>query len=240
MQLYMQSLDSALALIVFLFILAPVQGDLVSCDDCCKGYEHVSITSFDSNVTGAGPLSWSMNGPYTLDVGHDKKTDQHWRDFFLNTPPSLNLTNTTDYSGCALFFYNATAALQADANHQDKVGFSCDSVMASQCQQDLNQQALDDLALLLDPNNGQDLTPAEESNTCRTLASRFADREVPQSCSFYVQQATWGYATGQGTQNNLTHALCSELSCIRYRRFSRHRRKRRRSVGSQYLSRHKQ
>lgn len=177
-----------------------VQADLVQCEDCCKGgsYEHLTITSFDSNVTSDGPLSWTMGGPYSWDYSNDKSKDQLWRDFYLNTPPNLNLTETSDYSGCALFFYNATAALQTDTGFDDYASFSCDTVMASQCQQDLNQQALDDLALVLSPNNGLDLDTAGKADICGTLANRFADRKIPQSCSFYVQQPTWGYTTGQG------------------------------------------
>lgn len=192
---------TAFALLSLLATLQHTQADLFECEDCCKSgsYEHLTIASFDSNVTSDGPLSWTMGGPYLWGHSKDKSTEQYWRDFYLNTPPNLNLSETTGYSGCALFFYNATAILQTRPGFDDYASFSCDDVMASRCQQDLNQQALDDLALVLNPDNGLNLDTLEKTDICGTLASRLADREIPQSCNFHVQQPTWGEATGHGT-----------------------------------------
>jgi len=200
MRSHTRTRNAALVFVTLVTVFQYVQADLVECEDCCKSgsYEHLTIASFDSNVTSDGPLSWTMGGPYLWHYSNDKSKVQSWRDFYLNTPPNLNLSETSDYSGCALFFYNATAALQTDTGFDDYASFSCDTFMASQCQQDLNQQAMDDLALILSPNNGLDLGAAEKSDICGTLAGRFSDREVPQSCGFHVQQPIWGYTTGQG------------------------------------------
>lgn len=200
MHLRNSQIGIALTAILQVLSFTQVQAELIECTDCCKsdGISTITSTTFQSNVTSDGPLTWSMTSS-TLENPNDRHLKQYWRDFYLNTPPSLNLSDITSFSGCSLQFYNATAALQIDSGFSDYPSFSCDTLMSTQCQEDFKRQVSDDLALLSTPDNELDLSFAESLNVCGTLASRSASRRVPESCSFAGIQPTWGYTTGRGT-----------------------------------------
>lgn len=177
--------------------------DLLDCVDCCTSDEHIGVATFTSNVTSEGPLAWSVASSTEQDPGNSTLTQYH-RDFWLNTPPSLNLSNVTDFSGCGVFFYDITPALQIDQNFTSYSDYSCDTVMSSQCQQDIVQQAADELDVFLSQNENIDTTNLDYT-LCRSLGTRFTlNLTIPANCAFSTKDKKWGNTQGSGTRNLLT------------------------------------
>lgn len=185
------SVPFCLAVAVFLASLAQhfARAELTECIDCCASDQQVGFTSFDSNITSQGSLSWSITSTTDKDQLEDHAT-RYWRGFYLSTPPSLNLSDVTNFSGCGVYFYNVTAALQVPEDFDDYNNYSCDTVMSSACQRDLLQQASDEVQVLLDPETYPD--------HCGSIATRLAESPIPESCTLARQQPTWGFATGSG------------------------------------------
>ncbi len=151
------------------------RAELVECTDCCESDQQVAFTSFNSNITDQGPLTWSVTSNSDKDP-LNKSITRYWRGFYLSSPPSLNLSDVTDFSGCGIYLYNITAALQIDESFSDYPSFSCTTVMSSECQRDLLQQASDEI-----------ISMAPETNldfTCESFAANIAEQRIPESCAF--------------------------------------------------------
>lgn len=178
--------------IVLLAALAPlIQAELVAYDSQCKDDTNPAFTTFNSNISNDGPLMWTVDVFADKDAS-DSKMGRYWRNFHLSTPTNLNLSDVTGFSGCGIYFYNVTAALQVAQNFDNYNEFSCNTVMNSQCQNDLRQQALDDFDYL------SSLKPINNTYyfDCAYLGSRFTQREIPTSCNLGSQQLTWGQTRG--------------------------------------------
>ena len=157
-------------------------------------HEQAAFTTFNSNITTDGPLMWTLksHSDKALQKWEKSKLKRYWREFTISTPSTLDVGAVTDFAGCGIVFYNVTAALQVADGFNDYPNFSCDTVMNSQCQVDMIQQALNDLDLL---SNSSGSDPSSRLS-CESLGERFKERAVPQSCNLSTQQPTWGYTVG--------------------------------------------
>lgn len=181
-------------LVVILFISSS-RAAMVPYNYTCKpfkdnAYSHElhAYTTFDSSISRDGPLMWTV-GSWKRNKARDPGMEEWGRDFYLSTPPSLNLTAQTDFLGLSLILFNATSSFQVPENFTDYDSFSCKSVMSQQCQTDIVGQASEALNSSLKAYN-QSLMNSTFSDS--TFADNFAKQNVPQSCGLGQQQATWG------------------------------------------------
>lgn len=188
-----------------------VQAQLTACDDCCESDQQIGMSAFDSNITSDGPLIWSVGSTVERDNAYTESMNRYMRSFYLSTPPSLNVSDVTNFSGCGIYFYNVTAALQVGEDFTEYASFSCDTVLSSACQKDLMQQASDEVQLLVDPETYLDYT-------CGSIATRLSQSSVPESCILTGQQPTWGFTTGSGMltsqlpTNTYTNDLVTDIA----------------------------
>lgn len=131
--------------------------------------------------------------PLTWTIGIQQKSGQPDsqvsldRDFFLGTPPALQLSASTSFIGCALFFDGVEAKLAfRPSNEEDprtQVG-TCSDVLTSNCVTDLVSSARAQLPSLVGATSGN------ESATCAALGAAVADH-APSSCTI-AQKGAWG------------------------------------------------
>ncbi len=164
MRSYILSIDFAASLFVLISTVRPGLSETVGCDGpnieclskqavtdsevCGFNEDGTGVVSFDSNITTEGPLArtvGALNAP-------DSKAHPSpmGRAFYLGTPPSLNLSEATDFGACTAFLCNLTSALQLPTGISDFNDFSYDSVMEPQCAQDVIVQAHNELLRLLE------------------------------------------------------------------------------------------
>ncbi|KIX05664.1 uncharacterized protein Z518_03636 [Rhinocladiella mackenziei CBS 650.93] len=94
----------------------------------------VGVASFSSNNnTSGGPLTWMLTISDETPVGNEYSE----RSFWLGTPPSLNVSDISDFGGCSMFMRNLTGALQLPPGFSDYGNFGCGTVMGGSCVQDL-------------------------------------------------------------------------------------------------------
>lgn len=152
---------------------------------CIPYQDGIGITSFNSNITHDGPLTWTI-GVSTQDVEHGK--DRFWKNFLLGTPPTIDITETTDFAACTFLFSNITTALQVPPQFNDFAHFSCDTVLGGGCARDLVQQAADKLQAQLGNSSTTEMTPGQKCAAVRdTLQGR-----LPDSCKLPSGVSSWG------------------------------------------------
>jgi hypothetical protein len=154
----------------------------------------IGVVSFDSNITSDGPLTWTVAAADGKGNGAYPKYSA--RSFFLGTPSSLNLRDTTDFGACSTVFWNFTANLQLPAGFTDFANFGCHSVMGDQCAQDVAAQARSELARLL---NDSTHDPVQRF-PCETIQDRMSAAGPPESCREAFQGCR--YLFGESTSKS--------------------------------------
>ena len=109
-------------------------------------------------------------------------------DLTLSTPPALNLSEAKDFAGCSFVFFNATSFFQTPSSfgYNDFSNFSCDTVMTSQRQADVQQQVFDELEETLN------LGKYDLVDSCYIVETLLKVRQVPSSCQMSSKELTWG------------------------------------------------
>lgn len=175
-------------------LLSVANAELVECSDCCKSEDDIGVTSFNSNITLDGPLTWSVSSAVKDD--QEKKFKRYQRNFYLSTPPGLDLESTS-YAGCGIFFYNVTAQFQLGDNFTDYNDYTCNTFMSQQCQQDIVQQARANINITLAPEENVLTTHDNVLGLCSSFAASFQNGSIPQSCAFSERQTKWEFTIGQ-------------------------------------------
>lgn len=160
--------------------------------DCPLAEDGVGTTTFQSNVTTDGPLSWSVVG------NTDRFTTQRasqgakriMKSFYLGTPSTL-LVQNADFRGCSLVFFNISAALQTVPGYVDFPNFGCDTVLGSQCATDLLEQARQEL-------NSKLSASSLEYSVCDTIGEILTET-LPDSCRLPFGRTSWGPINVAGT-----------------------------------------
>ncbi|KAF1357552.1 hypothetical protein EJ07DRAFT_157552 [Lizonia empirigonia] len=129
-----------------------------------------------TNVTtllDSQPLTW------TLGLQELKAAQPTFdRNFYLGTPPSVNLNDTTS---CALFFEGVSSNLTTSAGNQLNK-FICSDALPAACISDLLTQAQSSFDNL-------DKTPSSSSSICTQLRDTLLTKPPP-TCN--MPQGTWG------------------------------------------------
>jgi hypothetical protein len=118
------------------------------------------------------------------------------KEFYLGTPPSLNLATTDDFAGCALFFEGIARSLPL--NGVTEYGsVTCSQTLQDACVNDLLAQAKKQVQTLRTSASGG------TGAVCSALQSTL-EANPPQSC-LSIATVTWGSVVAKG---KLLYMLC--------------------------------
>ena len=173
---------------------------LVGCDavDCPPDLQNPSVSSCDlggvnyyslgiANFTSAlspSPFTWTLGASQT-DAPANSSGELWTRGFYLGAPPTVNMSDLTTTTGCALFFEGVSSSLQFPAANLDTSIGTCSDALNSACVEDLLAQATSTLLEL----------SKSSSNICEALKDSLQNN-APKSCSA-VQQGNWGGMTAK-------------------------------------------
>lgn len=183
-------LTSLATLLFALNVVRPATAQVVGCNgegiDCstddkdAKGIcqprltkDGIGIVSFDSNITSDGPLTWTLTTSEQKTAG-EEYTD---RSIWLGTPPSLNVSDISDFGGCSVSMGNITSSLQLPPGFNDYENFGCGNVMGEGCVQDLVSRVNQELAIIV--QNG---TLDGHTSPCTLIVDRLQGVQLPNSC----------------------------------------------------------
>jgi hypothetical protein len=196
--------------LLFSFLGSAVTAQLLGCDAVkCPVDEYRTAQCEIGNATlkaigivnvttslDASPFTWTL-GLQELKTNGTKPIFD--RNFYLGTPPSLKLSDTT---GCALFFEGVSANLTVP--YEDQLDrFTCSDTMAESCVADLIAQAQSTFEKLEDVSS--------EADVCSRLRDSIT-REPPSSCNGV--KGSWGTVIARSKQVHSCIAL-TRLTCSR-------------------------
>jgi hypothetical protein len=183
-----------------LLLISPATAQLVGCDvlSCDGGASNpctlgnatnafIGTTNFTSQlISPKAPLTWTVGSsastpPSSSNSGEDQTFTKN---FYLGTPPSVNLGSESDVQGCALFFEGIARSLQLNGSAEFG-SLTCPDALGQQCVDDLVAQASQQLK-----------STADSSDVCVSL-QKALEQSPPASCS--VATVTWGNVVAKGT-----------------------------------------
>lgn len=148
-----------------------------------RTYGLIGLKSFSTDISSEN-LTWTVGTHVYDNVGDDEvEGDQRARiiekDYYLGTPPSLNLSSgDLPYRGCAVFLYGN--AMNSPARNESS---ECADVVGATCVASLLKDAT---ALLSMGRNGSESTKDACMRVQRGLNETFAD-----GCSNVAGQDSW-------------------------------------------------
>ncbi|KAM0134844.1 hypothetical protein ACHAO1_005451 [Botrytis cinerea] len=179
----------------------------------------IGITSFNTSVNSS-PFTWTLgiqesdetaesSVPTThlknrqtssYPVGPVKPTATYSinitlsRDFYLGTPPTINLTSESNTHACALFF----DGIASDLTFGTSATGTCNDALTASCVDDLLAQSQSQMAKLLSgTSNAQN-----ETNICSALQSAIKS-QAPTSC-IAAKSGSWGDIFAQGLSSPIS------------------------------------
>ena len=198
----------SIGLITFVFVLLstiqPSSSQIVGCDGlhiecpskqsatdggiCGYNEDGIGVVSFDSNNTTEGPLTWTVRAVDAPNGGpHASRTG---RAFYLGTPPSLNLSEVTDFGACTAFLWNLTSTLQLPPGFSDFNDFGCNTIMDPQCARDVVSSARNELLRLLEDAS---YDADRDGSPCTMVTQRIRVLPPPESCGGLINPDRYAY-----------------------------------------------
>ncbi|OQU98960.1 hypothetical protein CLAIMM_04669 [Cladophialophora immunda] len=136
----------------------------------------VGIANVTSTITPQ-PLTWTVGISSTSDPTNDTESI-YFRNFYLGSPPGLDLEKLSNTTGCALFFDGITSQLKFPGYIETSIG-TCSDALSAGCVTDLLNQATSTLATL----------DSASGDVCDVLASELVNK-APPSCGV-AQSGSW-------------------------------------------------
>jgi hypothetical protein len=177
----------------------PIDGNrFVHCEVGNSTLKSIGITNV-TTLLDSRPLTWTLGLQEIQGDGSNLTLD---RNFYLGTPPSLQLNDT---DGCALFFDGISANLSSTAG-DDK--FTCSNVLAESCVSSLITQAQSTYEGFGSETDGS-------SGLCNRLRDSLVNKP-PTECSNIM--GTWGTILAQRKSSgpNLASTTLTPSSSDRY------------------------
>lgn len=200
--------------VAFLLFQNFVSAQLVGCEDgincpqdrCIVGNTTnaiLGVTSFDSAISPDGPITWAVGSSATQSPTNLTE-DLFVKSFYLGTLPTLQLTNTTAFSGCALFFEGISKNLPLKYTTEYNT-VTCNEVLQASCVNDLLSQATQQVQSLAGSPS------ATNSSLCKALQSAL-QTAPPISCPPAIG-GSWGTVvareiTGLNAPDPVTLSTC--------------------------------
>jgi hypothetical protein len=155
---------------------------------CAYSDYGIGVVGFDSNITSDAPLTWTMT---TVDDTR-KDSQMSVRRFWLGTPPSLNLTNTTAFGACSMVFQPSlelTGMLQTPpGTNLEK--FGCDTVMGDDCLRDFTTRLQQEANRAVEDG---DMDDRFVRSPCAAIRERLQAANLPESCIARFRAETYGF-----------------------------------------------
>lgn len=142
----------------------------------------VGISSFTSALSSQ-PLTW------TLAIQSINEPPRSFdRDFFIGTPPAVNLTDegSSRSEACALFFEGVATELKFPGSDPDYDQGTCNDALTKSCVDDLRTQARSELANI---RGGKDKNSSSAS-VCASLGDALRG-SAPKTCAV-ASNGSWG------------------------------------------------
>jgi hypothetical protein len=142
----------------------------------------IGISSFTSPLSSQ-PLTWTVA---VQSINEPPKS--FTRDFFIGTPPALNLTDggSSQRQACAFFFKGLATKIRFPGSDPEYDQGTCNDALTQSCVDDLRTQARAELANV---RRGRD-NSSSSTFVCRTLGNALRDN-APKSCSV-ASDGRWG------------------------------------------------
>jgi hypothetical protein len=147
----------------------------------------IGVTNFSTAISPE-PLTWTTTISSSTDHAHSS-LQVYERGFYLGTPASLNLQETNNFTGCALFFDTISSSLHFPEYHLNKVMGTCQDALGSSCVSNLMAQVSQKFSEVTKAAN-------ETSNICTDLASALHNTAL-HTCNT-THGGTWGNVTARG------------------------------------------
>ena len=176
--------------------------DAVQCPTDQMGRNHCQVGEVLATVIGITnvsttfepqPLTWTVSVS-SSEASANASLFVFTRDFWLGTAPSVNLSDTGPFTGCALFFEGISSTLRFPGPNIEYTVGTCNDALHASCVSDLTSQANSMLVGLV--SSGSD-----PSTVCSALASGLRDR-APPSCNV-TQNSSWGSIVSKGVSEIL-------------------------------------
>ena len=160
----------------------------------------LGVLSFNTSLSPQ-PLTWTL-----LVQALDAQQNLYERDFFLGTPPSLNLSESTSSKStgrqqpqaCSLFFEGIAPHLRFSGSDSLHDQGTCNDALNADCVADLQVQAKSELSKILNNNNSEGTGSSENNSSSTALASPVCDAlstalrdKAPTSCTL-ASGGHWG------------------------------------------------
>lgn len=163
----------------------PGKGDNTTSVECRvtnRTYGLIGLDTFETAITESnGDLTWTV-GTHVYDDVEPDDARVIEKDFYLGTPPELNLTaNDLPFQGCAIFLYGNEME-----KPEDDQPWECENVIGAECK----TQLLDDATQLLGATQTQNSSESVE-NVCRRLEEGF-NSTFTTPCGRVTGHDQWG------------------------------------------------
>ncbi|KAJ9609907.1 hypothetical protein H2200_006236 [Cladophialophora chaetospira] len=144
----------------------------------------IGTTSFTTSISANNvPLTWTVGASSPNQDSSSNSTDATFqKNFYLGTPPELNLASSINFAGCALFFEGIARSLPLNGT-AEYGSVSCSQALQDNCVNDLLSQATKQMKALGRSGNG------DSQSVCDALQSTL-ETNPPQSCT--IATVTWG------------------------------------------------
>ena len=160
----------------------------------------LGVLSFNTSLSRQ-PLTWTL-----IVQSLNSQENLYERDFFLGSPPSLNLvqnttTRSTPYQqtqACSLFFEGIASQLRFPGSNPLYDQGTCNDALNAACVADLQAQAKSELSKILHDSSSGDTGGSKGNSNSTTLASSVCETlstalraNAPTSCTL-ASGAYWG------------------------------------------------
>ena len=181
--------------LIFPSLIKLCAAQLSSCDDVGCPLDQYDQSSCVIGNTTAGALGISnFTSPlsserltWTIAVQSINGTDSTFeRDFFLGTPPGLNLTaagRPSEIEACALFFEGVAAKTTFPGTDHENDQGTCSDALSKSCVSSLRTHALASLSSIR-------TNSISTASVCDQLSHAFRDQTTTNSCT--VASSGWG------------------------------------------------
>lgn len=115
------------------------------------------------------------------------------RDFYLCTPPAVDLTPESNTHACALFF----DGIASDSTFGTSATGTCNDALTSSCVDDLLAQSQSQMAKILSSISNT----RNETDICNALQSAI-ESQAPVSCTA-AKDGSWGDIVAQGMSSSI-------------------------------------
>ena len=176
--------------------------DVLECDGgasngCTLGNttsSFIGTANFTTSISPSNaPLTWTV-GASSSDQNPSSSTSEFTstKNFYLGTPPSIDLASTSNFAGCALFFEGIARSLPVNGS-SEYGSVTCSQALQDACVNDLLSQAKQQI---------QKVASSGDTKSVCTALQTTLEASPPHSCQ-WIATVTWGSIVAKGEMRSL-------------------------------------